>query len=202
MIEAMDPRISRPLIDLGASPQAIEKLEKYAYLIEKWQKAINLVAPSTLGDLWGRHILDSAQLWPKVAGKGPIIDLGSGGGLPGIVLSILGAEAITMIESDTRKGVFLRETARELSLSGVTVVTDRIENPRGITAPVITARALAPLKTLVKWASPMLAPGGRMVFPKGESWEEELSELDGAFHVEQHPSLTDPEARILILTQK
>jgi len=185
---------------LGASPQSIEQLDKYTKLIEKWQKAINLVSPGTLGDLWGRHILDSAMLWPVLAGRGPVIDLGSGGGLPGIVLAVLGARHVTMIESDTRKGIFLRETARELGLTNVTVLTERIEAPRSVTAPVITARALAPLKTLVEWASPMLAPGGIMVFPKGESWEAELAELGGAFHVERVASLTDQKARILVLS--
>jgi 16S rRNA (guanine527-N7)-methyltransferase len=195
-----DPK--KALTALGASAQVIEKIQKYTHLIEKWQKAINLVAPSTLGDLWGRHILDSAMLWPVVAGKGRIIDLGSGGGLPGIVLAAMGAEHVTMIESDTRKCIFLQETSRELGLTNVSIISERIENPREIQAPVIMARALAPLKTLVEWASPMLSKGGIMVFPKGESWKAELTDLGDRFHVEQHPSMTDTKAKIIVLSPK
>ncbi len=212
----MTPETARKLSDLGASEQAIEKLKKYTELLEKWQKAINLVAPSTLGDLWGRHILDSAQLYPIIRnacasegfdGSGRIIDLGSGGGLPGIVLAAMGVEHITLIESDTRKCVFLSETARALGLDNVTVLNKRIESvdpgsSPGLRAGVITARALAPLKTLVEWASPMLLEGGMMVFPKGETWAGEVADLGGAFHVEHHPSMTDARARVVVLKKK
>src|SRR5262249_36211932 len=151
------------------------KLKKYVDLIRQWNKAINLVAPSTLDDIWNRHILDSVQLFAHI-GRGPVIDLGSGGGLPGLVLAMLGAAQniqVTLIESDTRKCVFLAEAARTVGLEvsrgtqrlelgstqaqrgSVCIINDRIESVAGVTAPVITARALAPLKTLVEWASPL-----------------------------------------------
>jgi 16S rRNA (guanine527-N7)-methyltransferase len=213
---AADPSISF-LTTLGTSKEAFEKLKKYVELIRQWNKAINLVAPSTLDDIWNRHILDSVQLFTHV-GKFPVIDLGSGGGLPGLVLAILGAP-VTMIESDTRKCVFLAEAARTVGLEvsrgtpglewgstqaergNVWIINDRIENVHGITAPVITARALAPLKTLVEWASPLLSPGGKMIFLKGQDVKTELVELpqDLRDKVQLIPSLTDGNARIVII---
>jgi 16S rRNA (guanine527-N7)-methyltransferase len=188
----------------GAVDTAHDALKTYVSLIAQWNKAINLVAPSTLGDIWDRHILDSAQLFPIITQYAPpdksrIIDLGSGGGLPGLVLAAMGAAHVTMVESDTRKCVFLTEAARHMGLKNVTIINERIEKERKISAPLITARALAPLKTLVEWAVPMLDVGGFMIFPKGENWAAEIAELPPSFHVEQHDSMTDKNAKILVI---
>lgn len=193
----------KAFLDLGFTPEQYGKLEKYAALIKQWQKAINLVSPSTLPQLWERHLLDSAQMWPILKELSPnpeIIDLGSGGGLPGIVLAIAGAK-VTMIESDTRKCIFLRETARELGLTDVTVITDRIEKPQTVTAPIITARALASLKQLVEWSQPLLQENGHMVFMKGADATSELSELDEEFQKKARlvDSITGENAKIVIL---
>lgn len=199
----MNPVIEQQLRELGFDDEKLAKLRRYAELIKQWNKAINLVAPSTLPQLWERHLLDSAQLWPIIAKlpQSRIIDLGSGGGLPGIVLAIAGAEHVTMVESDTRKCVFLREVSRETKLANVTVINERIEKVSGITAPVITARALASLRQLVIWASPLLEESGQMVFLKGAGAEAELQELSPELSSKAilKQSITDKQARIVQL---
>ncbi len=194
---------SRFMDQCGFTKAQVQQLHAYGLLIEQWQKAINLVSPTTIPHLWERHLLDSAQLWPilkKLQDNPVLIDLGSGGGLPGIVMAIAGAQ-VTMIESDKRKCIFLKETARELGLKNVTVITERIEKAPAIKAPIITARALASLKQLVEWASPLLEEKGHMVFLKGEDVTSELAELSSELQAKAQlfDSLTDPKARIIIL---
>ena len=121
------------------------RLEVYADLLRKWQPKINLIAPSTLPDLWARHFEDSAQLLqlvPECTKR--IADMGSGGGFPGLVLAILTGIETHLIESDSRKGAFLREAAR-LTDAPVTLHTKRLEAMPSLGADLITARALAPL---------------------------------------------------------
>lgn len=203
----MSPKIQKILAENHVSDTAAASLRVYVDMMAQWNKAINLVAPSTLGDVWDRHIVDSAQLFPIIAHYAPpvttrIIDLGSGGGLPALVLAAMGVGHVTMVESDTRKCVFLTEAARNMCLNNVTIINERIEKERKILAPIMMARALAPLKTLVQWAIPMLAEGGVMLFPKGENWAAERAELTSAFHVKQFDSITDKKAKILAVTQK
>lgn len=185
----------------GASEQAIEKIEIYVRMLTEWQAAINLVAPSTLPHIWERHILDSAQIYPLIRPGEAVIDLGSGGGLPAILLAILGAEHVTMIESDQRKCVFLREVSRETSLGNVTILNKRLEQVDSIKASVVTARALASLSQLVAWATPLLAPQGRMVFLKGQDYQAEIDVLSGAFNgkIDLIQSITDDKAKIVVL---
>lgn len=191
-----------------ATHQAIEKLEIYVKMLLEWQSAINLVAPSTLPQIWERHILDSAQLWPLIVKDGTssrIIDLGSGGGLPAIVLAILGAEYVTMIESDLRKSVFLREVSRETNLTNVTILNKRCEQVEGLKAPIVTARALASLLQLVGWAKPFLEKDGLMIFPKGQDYQSEIDELSEEFedelvgNIETIQSVTDDKAHIVLI---
>jgi 16S rRNA (guanine527-N7)-methyltransferase len=150
--------------------------------------------------LWERHLLDSAQL-ASLAGKGTIVDLGSGGGLPGLVLAISGVEHITMIESDKRKCIFLQEVSRETQLQNVTIINQRIEKIDGYQADVVTARALAPLKQLITWAKPFLKETGKMVFLKGAEVQSEIDELPLEIKekVQLFPSLTDRNAKIVII---
>lgn len=197
----MTPNLKKKFTDLGFGDEALAKLNRYAELIAQWNKAINLVAPASLPQLWERHLLDSAQLWPLISEleNKTIIDLGSGGGLPGIVMAIAGAN-VTMIESDARKCVFLREVSRETSLT-TNVVTERIEKAKPQQAPIITARALAPLKQLIEWATPFLEPNGQMIFLKGADVANEISELpkDIQDKIELKQSVTDKFAKIVII---
>ena len=158
----------------GVDAEILERLEVYIRLLSKWQRAINLVGPKTLLDPWRRHILDSAQLAPEIAPENTVADLGSGAGLPGMVLAIMTGAAMHLVESDQRKATFLREAARETN-TAVTVHTARIEVLPPLGADVVTARALAPLTRLLPWVHRHLAPGGRALLLKGADADEELT---------------------------
>lgn len=164
---------------LDVSRETIERLELLADLLKKWNPKINLVSPSTIDDLWSRHILDSAQLF-TLGGRqgGHWLDIGSGGGFPGLVLAILNAEAnnlwkITMLESDVRKCTFLRTVLRETGVTG-TVITKRIEAADPQQSDVISARALADLSLLLEFSDRHLKPDGMALFPKGVNWKKEV----------------------------
>lgn len=185
------------------SRETSERLETYAALLERWTKRINLISPRTLPDLWTRHFLDSAQLL-SVAPKGAQswADLGSGAGFPGAVVAILTRGApgpkVTLVESDQRKAAFLRSVARETGV-GFDIISKRIEDIDPLRADIVSARALAPLDTLLGYAERHLAPGGRALFPKGQKAGHEVAEALEHWRIdcESHPSETDPEAVIL-----
>jgi 16S rRNA (guanine527-N7)-methyltransferase len=189
---------------VAVSRETMERLEEYAALLKKWNPAINLVAPSTLADLAHRHIADSTQLWAiSPQGATSWSDLGSGGGLPGIVVAILALEyrpslVTLLIESDTRKSVFLQTVIRTLGLNA-SVVTGRIETATPSVADIVSARALAPLPKLLGLVSRHLSPTGVALLPKGQSYAEEIAQarLIWDFSVEITPSLTDTSAVIL-----
>ena len=175
------------------------RLALYAGLLERWQKAVNLVAPSTIPDLWGRHMLDSAQLWPLLPpATKRLIDLGSGAGFPGLVLAILGVPEVHLIESDQKKAAFLREVARETA-APATVHCRRIETVEPFPVEIVTARALAPLPRLLELAAPFLEAGAIGLFLKGESAAEELTEArrQWTMTVTAEPSRTNPQGAIL-----
>ncbi len=197
----------RDLPGLDLSPATLERLEAFEALTRRWTEKINLVAPSTVPDLWTRHIADSAQLWPLApAGARTWADLGSGGGFPGLVIAILAAEAgaphVTLLESDQRKCAFLRTALRELSVKA-TILDQRAEAAPPQQADVVSARAFAPLPTLLLFVARHLAPGGTALLPKGRDHAAELDAARAAgwaFTAEALPSTTDPSARILRLT--
>jgi 16S rRNA (guanine527-N7)-methyltransferase len=188
----------------NVSRETLGRFETYAALLVKWQKAINLVGPKTLEDIWRRHFLDSAQLWSLLPpGIRSIVDLGSGAGFPGLVLALMGIPEVHLIESDQRKAVFLRETARELGLS-VKVHAARAEAVTALDADLVTARALAPLDALLDLAAPFLqAKRGCCLFLKGAEAQRELTESQKKrnMRVERFPSLTDPRGSILRLRE-
>ena len=181
------------------SRETEEKFNIYNGLILKWQKTINLVAPSTLDDLVSRHFLDSAQIFPLVAGRS-VIDLGSGAGFPGMVLAMLGVN-VQLVESDQRKAVFLREVSRETK-TPVIVHSCRIEALKDIKADVVTARALAPLKELIAHMQHLKIPRG--VFLKGENIDAEVLDAKKAFDFDckTSDSLTDKRGKIVIINSR
>lgn len=159
----------------GVSRETLDRLQAYAALLVKWQKAINLVGSKTLPDLWGRHFLDSAQLLPLLPENTTrLVDLGAGAGFPGLVLAILGVPEVHLVESDARKGTFMREAARAAGVK-VTVHTARIEQAAAFPADVVTARALAPLDALFGYAARFWGPATTGLFLKGETAEGELT---------------------------
>ena len=179
------------------------KLELYHALLLKWQKAINLVGPATLGEAWYRHFLDSAQLLPRIPAHAKIhADIGSGGGFPGLVLAIMASFPEThLIESDARKSAFLRTVARETE-TRVIIHTQRIENMTGVITPdFITARAVSPLETLLDWSLPWAVqnPDITLCFMKGAQAHDEIAAARQkfSFAYEAVSSITDPDAKIL-----
>ena len=185
------------------SRETLARLEAYAELLTRWSARINLVSRDTLPDLWQRHILDSAQLFrfmPSRAQK--TIDLGSGAGLPGLVLAVLGAPGVELVEADSRKAAFLREAAR-VTQADVTIRPCRSQAVPPHWVDVVTARACAPLDRLLELAAPFLAPQTLCLFPKGERYNEELTLAHKAWtmnaSVEQ--SLSDRRGVVLRLQQ-
>jgi 16S rRNA (guanine527-N7)-methyltransferase len=157
------------------SRETLARLEAYAALLILWSARINLVGRSTIADLWRRHILDSAQLQTLLPPSArTLIDLGSGAGLPGLVLAILGAPGVELVEADSRKCAFLREAARVTEVD-VTIRPCRIQAVPPHPVDVVTARACAPLDRLLELAEPFLASGGEALFLKGERVAEELT---------------------------
>ena len=188
--------------DLNVSRETFSKLEAFADLVRKWNPKINLVSKNSLDDLWQRHILDSVQVFELAEGEGHWVDLGSGGGLPGIVVAILNQEAqtfqVTMVESDQRKCAFLRTAIRELSLTAL-VKTERIEQLDGLEADILSARALADLTQLLDFTELHLNPDGIVLFPKGQNWQSEDSDAKKVwtYALEAIESKTNPAAAIL-----
>ncbi|MFT3732597.1 MAG: 16S rRNA (guanine(527)-N(7))-methyltransferase RsmG [Hyphomicrobium sp.] len=211
-----DSRIDTPAkfqTRFGVSSETREKLETYEALLKRWQKTINLVAPSTLDDIWHRHFADSAQLWPlRPPAAKTWLDLGSGAGFPGLVLAILASETAKtgpatrhiLVESDSRKAAFLREVARQTRVA-VDILCTRIENPethaKVSVADCVTARALAPLSRLAEVAAPYFASSTLGMFLKGREVPAEIENAaqDWQFAYELIPSLTEEDGRVVLL---
>ena len=185
------------------SRETADKLRLYADLLRKWQPKINLVGSATIPDLWRRHFLDSAQLFPHLP-AGPILDLGSGAGFPGLVLAVMRGQGdpIHLVESDGRKGAFLREAAR-LTGAPAIVHSSRIEALKPFEISAVTARALAPVNDLLGLAEPFLTAGVQCLFLKGERLEDELTEAGKGWKmtVDRIPSVSDPNGFILSLKE-
>ncbi len=180
--------------DIGVSRETLGRLEIYAELLRKWNRAINLVGAATLPNLWRRHMLDSAQLLPLLPpGRPRILDLGSGAGFPGLVLAICGAGEVHLLEVDQKKATFLRQVARATD-TVVTVHAERIEAVSALQGDVVTSRALAPLARLIAYARPLLKPSGLCLFLKGRGVADELTALPKAMQdrCERLPSRSDP----------
>ncbi len=185
------------------SRETLARLEAYAELLTRWSARINLVGRDTLSDLWRRHILDSAQLYRLIPSSGQsLIDLGSGAGLPGLVLAILGVPGVELVEADSRKAAFLREAARVAGVE-VTIRPSRIQAVPPHPINVVTARACAPLDRLLDLAAPFIAPDTLCLFPKGERFNEELTLARKAWtmNVSVEQSLSDRRGVVLRLQQ-
>lgn len=186
------------------SRETFDRLLAYEALFFKWSKAFNLAAPSTLNDFWQRHVIDSVQLFAIRKPAGTWVDLGSGGGLPGIIMSILMCESkegvVHLIESNGKKAAFLRNAILETSASGI-VHQIRIEDASKVvpTANVVTARALASLPELLALAKPWLDAGSTALFHKGREFREEIKVARDVYRFDliEHPSMVDPASAIL-----
>lgn len=187
----------------SVSRETEDDLLQYEALVKKWQPHINLIANATLPDLWGRHILDSVQLFPLQADKKSWLDLGSGGGFPGLVLAILlktSGGHISLVESNSKKAAFLRTVIAELDLPAQ-VYGFRIESMAGkVEIPdVITARALAPLASLFELMHPLMGEETIGLLQKGRDYQKEIEQArkHWAFNLVKHESRIDKESIIL-----
>jgi 16S rRNA (guanine527-N7)-methyltransferase len=193
----------------AVSRETIVKLETYAGLLSLWQKTINLVAPSTLENVWQRHFADSAQIVALApAGVRTWVDLGSGGGFPGLVVAIMLADRpgvrVTLIESDSRKAAFLAEVARKVRVA-VDIRVARIEivstRAKLESVDVVSARALAPLDRLLGLSLPFWGATTVGLYLKGKGAAAELKAAEArfAFDAELRPSLTEAEAHCVVV---
>jgi 16S rRNA (guanine527-N7)-methyltransferase len=198
--------MSDELLEQNVSRETYDKLRAYEALIRKWNPSINLVAKSTLLDVWNRHIIDSAQVYAAASGEKSSIwtDMGSGGGLPGIVIATLtqGEDQqtnVTMVESDKRKSVFLRTAIRELGLSNAEVINERIEGAQISISDIVSARALAPLTDLFTLSQGFADQNTTFLFQKGKNWasEIEVAQNHWSFEYDAIKSETDSNAAIL-----
>jgi 16S rRNA (guanine527-N7)-methyltransferase len=194
----------REMLQLGidVSRETGDRLETLVSTLERWQKAINLVSRTTLGEVWRRHVLDSAQLKPLIPAEAKTLaDLGSGAGFPGLVVAALRPDLeVTLIESDARKAAFLSEAARRMMLEKPPkIVIGRIEAAAPTPADVITARALAPLGQLLTWADRHRTDTAICLFHKGKGWQAEVTEAmkDWDIPLQTFNSVTDLDAVIL-----
>lgn len=186
------------------SRETAERLAIYSALLEKWNPRINLVSRASLAQHRARHFADSAQLYTLV--PHPVehwVDLGSGGGFPGLVIAILAAEGgspacVTLVESDVRKSAFLATVIRETGVNA-TVITDRIETIPPLGADIVSARALADLSTLLGFAARHMTPEGHALLPKGATWQDELAAAQTAWQFTHRVVKSMTEAGSVIL---
>ena len=189
----------------NVSRETLVKLELYGRQLKNWNSRINLVGRKSLNDIWRRHMLDSLQLaaWDRDdAKKGPLIDLGSGAGFPGMVLAIAGVPDVHLVESNSRKCAFLREVAISTD-TNVTIHNARIETLDPLLGRVVTARALAPLVKLLPLAYKHMVENGQMLFLKGQDVDTELTEATKCWNMVtcHSASLSDKAGTILQLTE-
>jgi 16S rRNA (guanine527-N7)-methyltransferase len=195
----------------GVSAATLDRLGIYVDLLIQWQQRINLVGSSTLETLWLRHIADGAQVLALGDAHGQTwIDLGTGAGIPGMVIAILLAEGgrghVHLVESNQKKAAFLREVIRKTG-ARATIHAQRIEaiDPRTMhpVPLIVTARALAPLAKLLDFARPWLEDGALGVFLKGQDVDDELTEAAKYWRIKvrKQPSRIDPRGCVLLVEE-
>ena len=203
----MDSDKTAALALTPVSRETEARLDRFVELLLQWQAKTNLVAPSTLPHLWTRHIADSLQLLTLAPSAKVWVDLGSGGGFPGVVLACALADTsgavVHLVERNARKAAFLREALRVAGARGV-VHGKRIEDiVDSLAGPIdcVTARALAPLHELVGFAEPLVRRGAKAFFLKGQDVGAELTDATKYWNIQPilHASLTGGQGWIVEL---
>jgi 16S rRNA (guanine527-N7)-methyltransferase len=198
-------------IKTGVSRETLEFFKNYHSITLKWQARINLISAATMDAIWERHFFDSAQIFDFLSNEHKIVDLGSGAGFPGLVLALISKDRgrstiFHLVEADSRKAAFLIEIAIATGLLNRSVQIHAVRaeklahGPLARSAETVTARALASLPDLLAHAEPLLAPGGRCLFLKGERAQDEVMAARAAgwsFDLAVHPSRSEPGASIL-----
>lgn len=195
-VSASDKTAALKLTPVSRETEA--RLDRYVDLLVAWQAKTNLIAPSTLPQLWTRHISDSLQLLDLAPNARHWLDFGSGGGFPGVVLACAMAEHpganVQLVERIAKKSAFLREALRVTGAPGSVVLADIGDYVDSLKAPVdcVTARAVAPLHMLLGFAAPLVQRGAKALFLKGQDVEAELTEATKYWNIEPrlHPSRT------------
>jgi 16S rRNA (guanine527-N7)-methyltransferase len=188
---------------LNVSRESLQRLETYVDILMAWQVKINLIGPSTLEDVWQRHVLDGLQLISLISPKTEMIaDLGSGAGIPGLVLALGSNLRVDLYESNGKKAAFMREVIRQTKANAEVHQIRLEELDRHLPTKVpqyVTARALAPLDRLLGWSSPFLTQGAVGLFHKGQDVDNELLEATKSWKIGaiKHPSMTDSKGCIL-----
>lgn len=188
----------------NVSRETIQKLKEYEALVKEWNMKFNLVAKSSVDDLWNRHILDSLQLYGFLRPTDKVLyDLGSGAGFPGMVLAIMAKEnypelSISLIESIGKKANFLNVVKNKLNLN-IDIINERVENLKLKKADVISSRAMASLSKLFDYSLPFCSSKTRLIFPKGAKWQEEVAEAQKKwlFNFDAVKSVTSESGHIL-----
>ena len=196
---------ARALALTPVSRETEERLDRYVELLLNWQSKINLLSSSTLPELWTRHVADSLQLIPLAPQARIWADLGSGGGFPGLPIALAGEAGtrVHLIESNGKKAAFLREAVRVTGARAV-VHQERVEKfgeSCAETVHVVTARAVAPLKTLCDQSFPLLRLGAIGMFPKGQDVDVELTHAAKYWRLDAFkvPSKTSPAGSIVVV---
>ena len=188
-------------IEEFVSREEYERLLKYRDLLLRWNKVINLVSSRAVNDILNRHILDSVQILKFINNKNvSIIDVGSGAGFPGVVLSICGINDVTLIESDSRKVAFLLQSAL-LSPCKIKIKNDRVENLKGLECDIMTARAFSSLESIFDYTE-RIKVRDKYLLHKGKSYGSELLKARSRwlFNVQIHDSITSDYGKILEIT--
>jgi 16S rRNA (guanine527-N7)-methyltransferase len=200
---------ARALALVPVSRETAARLDRFVALLLDWQSRMNLIAASTVPTLWTRHIADSLQLIAIAPQARKWVDLGSGGGFPGVPIACALAEQnsaeVHLIESNKKKAAFLREAARVTgapALVHAERVADFAPGFRG-ELDAVTARALAPLPELLSIAYPLLKRGAQALFPKGQDVEAELTQATKCWSIQASlvPSRTDPKSRVVVIRE-
>jgi len=199
----MQNSAAETLAQLGVSRESMARLELLVDVLKIWQAQINLIAPSTVDDIWTRHIVDSAQLLPLIhKNTTAIADLGSGAGFPSLVLAAIHPATVHMYEANAKKAAFLSEALRQMKVKGV-VHRERLELsmvPQSMPkVQLVTARAFAPLPALLGYAAGFFESGATGLFHKGQDVDAELAEAAKAWTIraQKHSSITDLQSVIL-----
>jgi 16S rRNA (guanine527-N7)-methyltransferase len=183
--------------NLNVSREVKEALLNYQNLLLKWNKAINLISRNSEKDIWARHILDSLQLLKYIDFLDNIIDIGSGGGFPGIVLSIGGVKNIALVESDKKKSVFLARAAK-LSLNKIIIIDKRVDEKFTMNCNILTSRGVSSINNILEVTTGIKIQK-KMLLLKGKNYEKEITEAqkNWLFDINLHDSITSREGKIV-----
>jgi len=206
-IPASDKAAALRLTPVSRETEA--RLDRYVDLLVAWQAKTNLISPTTLPQIWTRHIADSLQLLDLAPDAKHWLDFGSGGGFPGVVLACALAEregaSVQLVERNAKKAAFLREAIRITGGAGTVILSDIGDYVDSVQTPVdcVTARAVAPLHMLLDYAAPLMTRGAKALFLKGQDVESELTEATKYWIIEPrlHPSRTGGHGWVVELNQ-